>query len=70
MTRFGHKLNYVINTFVKHTPAHSIYRACGKLLSVYVFSSFPFGFEGRIRDLIVSVLDHCLSFYFVCQKMC
>ena len=21
MTRFGHKLNYVINTFVKHTPA-------------------------------------------------
>ena len=20
MTRFGHKLNYVINTFVKHTP--------------------------------------------------
>ena len=23
-----------------------------------------FGFEGRIRDLIVSVPDHCLSFYF------
>ena len=23
MTRFGHKLNYVINTFVKHTPALS-----------------------------------------------
>ena len=22
MTRFGHKLNYVINTFVKHTPGH------------------------------------------------
>ena len=21
MTKFGHKLNYVINTFVKHTPA-------------------------------------------------
>ena len=20
MTRFGHELNYVINTFVKHTP--------------------------------------------------
>ena len=23
MTRFGHKLNYVINTFVKHTPEQS-----------------------------------------------
>ena len=23
----------------------------------------PFGFEGRIWDLIVSVPDHCLSFY-------
>ena len=31
---------------------------------VYVFSYFPFGFEGRIWDLIVSVPDHCLSFYF------
>ena len=28
------------------------------------FSYFPFGFEGRIWDLIVSVPDHCLSFYF------
>ena len=36
-----------------------------QLLSVYVVSSFPFGFEGRIWDLIVSVPDHCLSFYFV-----
>ena len=35
-----------------------------KLLSVYVFSYFPFGFEGRMLDLIVSVPDHCLSFYF------
>ena len=25
---------------------------------------FPFGFEGRIWDLIVSVPDHCLSFSF------
>ena len=30
----------------------------------YVFSYFPFGFEGRMWDLIVSVPDHCLSFYF------
>ena len=36
-----------------------------KLSSVYVFSYFPFGFEGKIWDLIVSVPDHCLSFYFV-----
>ena len=35
-----------------------------KLLSTYVFSCFPFGFEGRMWDLIVSVPDHCLSFYF------
>ena len=35
-----------------------------KLLSVCVFCYFPFGFEGRMWDLIVSVPDHCLSFYF------
>ena len=29
-----------------------------------VFSYFPFSFEGRMWDLIVSVPDHCLSFYF------
>ena len=35
-----------------------------KLPSIYVFSYFPFGFEGGMWDLIVSVPDHCLSFYF------
>ena len=30
---------------------------------MYLVSS-PFGFEGRMWDLIVSVPDHCLSFYF------
>ena len=35
-----------------------------KLRSIYVFSYFPFGFEGRMWGLIVSVPDHCLSFYF------
>ena len=35
-----------------------------KLLSIYVFSYFPFGFEGRMWDLIVSFPDRCLSFYF------
>ena len=36
----------------------------GRLPSIYAFSYFPFGFEGRMWDLIVSVPDHCLSFYF------
>ena len=35
-----------------------------KLPSIYVFSYFPFGFDGRMWGLIVSVPDHCLSFYF------
>ena len=33
-----------------------------KPLSIYVFSYFPFGFEGRIWDLIVSVPDDCYRF--------
>ena len=41
-------------------------RAFRKLLSIYIFSYFPFGFKGRIRDLIV--VDHCLSFYFTYSK--
>ena len=39
-------------------------------LSIYVFSYFPFGFEGRMWDLIVSVPDHCLSFYFLKSVLC
>ena len=35
-----------------------------KLSSIYVFSCFPFSFGGGMWDLIVSVPDHCLSFYF------
>ena len=41
-----------------------------KPVLIYVFSYFPFGFEGRIWDLIVSVPDHCLSFYFAYQSSC
>ena len=41
-----------------------------KLPSFYVFSYFPFGFEGRMWDLIVSVPDHCLSFYFTTKAVC
>ena len=40
-------------------------RAFRGLLSICVFGYFPFGFEGRIWDPIVSVSDHCSSFYFV-----
>ena len=37
--------------------------------SIYVFSYFPFGFEGRIWNLIVSVPDNCLSFYFALFRL-
>ena len=40
-----------------------------KLSSIYVFSYFPFGFVGRMWDLIVSVPDHCLSFYFYLARV-
>ena len=46
--------------FIRFTA--SVFR---KLLLIYVFSYFPFSFEGRMWDLIVSVPDHCLSFYFL-----
>ena len=41
-----------------------------KLRSIYVFNYFPFGSEGRMWDLTVSVPDHCLSFYFKRHKVC
>ena len=53
MTTFGKEL------FIRFTAS-----AFRKLPSFYVFSYFPFGFEGRMWNLIVSVPDHCLSFYF------
>ena len=43
----------------------SVFRGClSWAASVCVFGCFPFGFEVRMWDLIVSVPDHCLSFYF------
>ena len=44
-------------------------RAFRKLLVIYVLSYFSFGIVGRIWDLIVSVPDHCLSFYFGLGEM-
>ena len=52
-------LHVYIELFIRFTAS-----AFRKLPSIYVFSYFPFGFEGRMWDLIVSVPDHCLSFYF------
>ena len=37
------------------------------LPSVYVFGCLPFGFLGGMWDLIVSIPDHYLSFYFVAE---
>ena len=34
-----------------------------------LFSYFLFGFEGRMWDLIVSVPDHCLPFYFMVDNV-
>ena len=50
---------FLMSVFIRFTAS-----AFRKLRSIYVFSYFPFGFEGRMWDLIVSVPDHCLSFYF------
>ena len=51
----------LFNGIIEFPDAAGAFRG---LPSIYVFSYFPFGFEGRIWDLIVSVPDHCLSFYF------
>ena len=60
-----HKLRKTFSKFYRrHYELVSKFSVFRKLSSIYVFSYFPFGFEGRIWDLIVSVPDHCLSFYF------
>ena len=61
-----YKLTFFTNIHTKILFAASAFR---KLSSIYVFSYFPFGFEGRIWDLIVSVPDHCLSFYYTDSKL-
>ena len=45
---------FVKGLFIRFTA--SVFR---KLPSIYIFSYFPFGCEGRIWDLILSVPDHC-----------
>ena len=56
--------------FGKELFIRFIASAFRKLLSVYVFSYFPLGFEGRMWDRIISVPDHCLSFYFIYDNWC
>ena len=60
---------YFVNDhlFGKELFIRFITSAFRKLLSVYVFIYFFFGFDGRMWDLIVSVSDHCLSFYLELQ---
>ena len=57
-------LKQVFSLFGKELFIRFTASAFHKLPSIYVFSYFPFGFEGRMWDLIVSVPDHCLPFYF------
>ena len=57
------------NLFGKEQFIRFTASAFRKLPSIYVFSYFPFGFEGRMWDLVVSVPDHCLSFYFTSLKI-
>ena len=61
-------VTYFVNGLNNHLFGKELFirfsaSAFRKLPSIYVFSYFPFGFEGRMWDLIVSVPDHCLSFY-------
>ena len=58
------KLNDHLHVFGKELFIQFTANAFRKLRSIDVFSYFPFGFEGGMWDLIVSVPDHCFAFYF------
>ena len=71
LTPYKHKNACEIRIFIQVSVKCYTFLNPGIQLSTYtrymdrsfIFSSFPFGFEGRMWDLIVSVPDHCLSFY-------
>ena len=44
--------------------SHSVSLLCVSFVSVCVWPSFSFGFEGGMWDVIILVSDHCLSFHF------
>ena len=51
MTRFGHKLNYVINTFVKHTPVLYLIMSQRCLIKLHLEENFhDFSDESLISD--------------------
>ena len=47
MTRFGHKLNYVINTFVKRTPGGIELSKCVYLASMCVKIEHTVGIQNK-----------------------
>ena len=47
-----------MNTYLGKSCSFSLPRVLFVNCRLYVFSYFPFGFEGRMWDLIVSVPDH------------
>ena len=56
-------------TFFPYKSMRDQIRPCRKIGQgqprVIIWANFPFGFEGRMWDMIVSVHDQCLSFYLV-----
>ena len=44
---------------------HFIVRVWRGHLSIYGWSSFPFGFEAGNWAFIIFVPDHCISYYFL-----
>ena len=68
---------FAVDSYI--APCSHLFQFCLALWSLrlgqglYAFGYFPFGFEGRIWDLTVSVPDHCLAFYFLyasCAFVC
>ena len=62
MTRFGHKLNYVINTFVKHTPDQQKYYGHKRLDVFFVLRS--------VLTYYCPVMHTLIAYLFNVQKKC
>ena len=58
MTRFGHKLNYVINTFVKHTPGLDFTKG---------FKSWH-NFSTEIRFMLIPIIVLFIAHEFITGK--
>ena len=67
MTRFGHKLNYVINTFVKHTPDDDVGRNTGHNKSQnYENLCFSPSKHNDIHGKL-NKIDFCYNFCHICH---